>query len=109
VPHITEDRVLETSTTTGTGAFAPAGANTLSVDVYELALFCAPEPATVGYEATRLNTGDRASGTLGPGTAGVTPPAATTLLAYSQNWRTNNATALAVGLDIFSDYIETDQ
>lgn len=88
------------------GANFPA--NTLSVDVYELALFCAPGSTSVGWEVTRLNTGHMASGTL-TGTVGTQLPAVTTLLTYSQNWRTNNATALAVGLDIFSDYIETDQ
>lgn len=88
------------------GANFPA--NTLSVDVYELALFCAPGATDVGWQVTRLNTGDVASGTLS-GTLGTQLPAQNTLLTYSRNWRTNNATALAVGLDIFSDYIETDQ
>ncbi len=41
-------------------------------------------------------------------TAGVQLPANTTLLTYQQAWRCNNTTALAVGLDIMSDYIETD-
>lgn len=81
--------------------------NTLNTDVYELALFCPPGSVIVHYEVTRLNTGDRVTGTL-TGTAGTQLPSSTTLLSYSQNWRTNNATALAVGLDIFSDYIETD-
>lgn len=91
------------------GANFPA--NTLSVDVYELALFCAPGSNVVNYQVTRLNTGHTATGTLNAGnlTTGVVVPAATTLMSYSQNWRCNNTTALAVGLDIFSDYIETDQ
>ena len=88
------------------GANFPA--NTLSADVYELALFCAPGAITVGWQVTRLTTGDTASGTLS-GALGTVLPAQTTLLSYSWNYRTNNATALAVGLDIFSDYIETDQ
>jgi hypothetical protein len=83
-------------------------ANTLSADVYELALFCAPGAITVGWQVTRLTTGDTASGTLS-GALGTVLPAQATLLSYSWNYRTNNATALAVGLDIFSDYIETDQ
>lgn len=88
------------------GANFPA--NTLSADVYELALF-APVDADneVYYEVTRLNTGHVATGLL-TGTAGTALPAATTLLTYCWNYRTNNATALAVGLDICSDYIETD-
>lgn len=76
---------------------------------YELALFNAPGNNTsVGYQVTSLDTGATASGTL-TGTAGTQLPAATTLLTYAQSWRTNNATALAVGLDICSDYIETDK
>lgn len=83
-------------------------ANTLSADVYELALFCPPASTQVGWQVTRLNTGHTASGIL-TGTPGTQLPSVTTLLSYSQNWRTNNATLLAVALDIFSDYIETDQ
>jgi hypothetical protein len=82
--------------------------NTLSVDCYELALFASPNLTTVGYMVTRLNTGNVASGLLTAATAGLQLPAATTLLSYHKAWRTNNATALAVGLDIISDYIETD-
>lgn len=82
--------------------------NTLSTDAYELALFAPPGvAATVYYEVTRLNTGHVATGVL-TGTSGVVVPASTTLLTYMQAWRTNNATALAVGMDIMSDYIETD-
>jgi hypothetical protein len=88
------------------GANFPA--NTLSADVYELALFCAPGSTSIGWQVTRLNTGDIAAGTL-TGTLGTQLPAQNTLMTYSWNFRTNNATALAVGLDIFSDYIETDQ
>jgi len=85
-------------------------ANTLSVDAYELALFCAPGVQnSVGWQVTRINTGDTVSGTLTAATPGVQLPANTTLLTYSQSWRTNNATSGPVGLDIFSDYIETDQ
>ncbi len=89
------------------GANFPA--NTLSIDVYELVLFAKPAADnTVYYRVTCLNTGYVAEGTLTAATAGVQLPANTTLLAMTQVWRTNNATALAVGLDIMSDYIETD-
>lgn len=89
------------------GANFPA--NTLSADVYELVLFAPPNANnTVGYRVRRLNTGDVASGTLTAGTPGTQLPASTTLLTVTQAWRTNNATALAVGLDIMGDYIETD-
>ena len=82
--------------------------NTLSADVYELALYSAPNWAgLVSYEVTRLNTGDVATGDL-TGTSGTQLPAPTTLLTYHWAYRTNNTTALAVGLDIISDYIETD-
>ena len=75
---------------------------------YELALFAPPNQNGVcSYQVTRLDTGDAASGTIS-GSGGVILPATTTLLTYMQAWRSNNATALAVGLDIMSDYIETD-
>jgi hypothetical protein len=88
------------------GANFPA--NTRSTDAYELALFASPNLTSVGYMVTRLNTGNVASGLLTGETAGVQLPAPTTLLTYHKAWRTNNTTALAVGLDIISDYIETD-
>lgn len=88
------------------GANFPA--NTLSVDAYELALFSPPnQNGVVKWEVTRLNTGHVASGTIN-GSGGVILPATTTPLSYAWGYRTNNATALAVGLDIMSDYVETD-
>lgn len=83
-------------------------ANTLSVDAYELALFAPPDNGSVGWMVTRLNTGAVASGTLTAATAGLQLPLNTTLLSYHKAWRSNNAALLAVGLDIISDYIETD-
>jgi len=68
---------------------------------YELALF-APPAGNVQYQVTRLDTGAIASGEI---TSGL--PLNSTLLCH-QIWRTNNATALAVGLDICSIYMETD-
>jgi hypothetical protein len=82
--------------------------NTRGVDVYELALFASPNNGNVGYLVTRLNTGAVAAGTLTALVAGTQLPLNTTLLSYHKAWRTNNATALAVGLDVMSDYIETD-
>lgn len=82
--------------------------NTLSVDMYELVLFSPPnQNGVVKYRVTRMNTGHTASGTL-PTSNGTVLPATTTALSYAWGYRTNNATALAVGLDIVSDYIETD-
>lgn len=84
------------------GANFPA--NTLSVDTYTLYLFCAAGVNnSVGYLVERNNTTNVASGTL-TGTAGTALPANTTLLTMLQAWRSNNATALAVGLDIFDFY-----
>lgn len=88
------------------GASFPA--NTLSTDPYELALFAEPNSTRVDYQVTRLNTGQVASGVLTAATAGLQLPAPATLLSQHKAWRTNNATALAVGLDLISDYIETD-
>lgn len=83
-------------------------ANTLSADAYELALYSPSSDSThVYWEVTRINTGDVATGTF-TGTSGTAIPSPTTLLTYQQAWRCNNATARAVGLDIMSDYIETD-
>ncbi len=80
--------------------------NTLDTDMYELALFASPQTQTIGYLVTRLNTGHTASGTLS-GTVGTVVPSSTELLG-PWGYRTNNATALAVGLDVASAYIETD-
>jgi hypothetical protein len=77
-----------------------------SVDVYELALFSAPNSGDVHYEVRRLNTGDVATGTIVNSGATVLPT--NTILIGPWGYRTNNATALAVGLDVMSAYIETD-
>lgn len=83
-------------------------ANTLSADAYEIALFSAPNiPNSVGYRVSRLNTAHVAEGTLTAATPGVQLPSSTAML--TQNFfRSNNATALAVGLDVCSVYMETD-
>jgi hypothetical protein len=86
------------------GANFPA--STLSTDLYEITIYSPPGAAnTLHYRVERVGTGLVVTGQLGPGTAGVTIPAATTLLAHAA-WRTNNATALAVGLDICNIYFE---
>lgn len=89
------------------GASFPA--NTLSTDVYELALFSPPnQEGIVHWRVSRLNAGGFvAEGTLGPSN-GINLPSTATLLTNMWAYRTNNSTALAVGLDIMSDYIETD-
>ena len=82
------------------GASFPA--NTLSTDVYELAMFAPSIGGEVNYTVTRMNTEGVASGKI---TTGL--PLGTQLLCH-QIWRTNNATALAVGLDLCGIYMETD-
>lgn len=79
--------------------------NTSSVDMYELALFAAPNATDIDYEVTRLNTGHVATGTLSG--AGTAIPNETTLIG-PWGYRTNNASALAVAIDVASAYIETD-
>lgn len=86
------------------GANFPA--DTRSTDIYELALFSAPNSGDVHYEVTRVNTGDVATGTI-TNSGSTVLPTNTTLIA-PWGYRTNNATALAVGLDVMSAYIETD-
>ena len=81
------------------GANFPANTNT---DAYELNLF-SPPSGGVHWHVRRLNTAFEASGFL----ASTDTPVATTLLCH-QLWRCNNATALAVGLDVCGIYIETD-
>ena len=81
-------------------------ANTRNTDAYELALFSAPNSGNVQWEVTRLNTGDRVAGVIENTDASVLPTNATLLAPWG--YRTNNATALAVGLDVMSAYVETD-
>ena len=81
------------------GADFPANTN---VDAYELNLF-APPAGGCYWQVRRLNTTFEATGFL-PSTE---IPIATQLLCH-QLWRCNNATALAVGLDVCGIYIETD-
>lgn len=76
--------------------------HTLSADVYELALFCAPNSTQIEYEVTRLNTGHSASGTI------TTDLPVSTQLLLPMFMRGNAATALAVGIDVMGLYIETD-
>lgn len=83
--------------------------NNPNTDVYELALY-SPQGSdfNVYYEVTRINTGDVAAGTITGDGGGVVLPAPNLLLDYAWHWRCNLATGLAVGLDIMSSYIETD-
>lgn len=88
-----------TATKINLGASFPESTNT---DMYELSLYAAPNSTTVYYGVTNLSTGATASGTI---TSNL--PAVNTLLTY-QLWRHNATTGSAVGLDIVSIYLETD-
>ena len=81
------------------GADFPANTN---ANAYELNLF-APPAGGCYWQVRCLNTTFEATGFL-PSTE---IPIATQLLCH-QLWRCNNATALAVGLDVCGIYIETD-
>jgi hypothetical protein len=75
---------------------------------YDLMLWCPPNSnGEVSYQLERIDTGTSIGGTLTPATPGLQTPANTTLLA-PRLWRCNNATALAVSLDVINAYIETD-
>lgn len=82
------------------GATFPA--NTLSTKVYELAMFAPPNGSNVVVVLRNLSDGLEQGITLS-----TDIPASTTLLAPTM-WRSNNATALAVGIDLMGLYIETD-
>ncbi len=72
------------------------------VDLYELALFAAPNGSAVGYRVKKLSTGGETSGTIA-----TNIPSSTTFMAI-QMWITNNATAAAAGLAMSKIYLETD-
>lgn len=92
----------------GTTGFVPIDlgsnfpANTTNTDAYDFTLFAPPAGNFVGWKLERLNTGNMVSGIL------TTDLPASTALLTIHGWRTNNAVAAAVGLDMMSVYIETD-
>ena len=88
-----------TATKINLGASFPESTNT---DFYELALYCAPNGTTVFYEVVNLTTGVETSGSI---TTNL--PLNTQLLTW-QIWRHNVATGIAVGIDVSSVYLETD-
>lgn len=81
-----------------------------NTDFLDFSLWSPPNANGVVYyhvERVTLTQSYFAYGVLGPGTAGVTLPASSTLLAF-RAWRNNNTAAAAVGIDISSIYLETD-
>lgn len=88
------------------GVNFPAGG--LSTDLYELILYCSPaDNNRIRYRVERVNTGHVATGTLTAATPGTQLPSNATVLGPIF-YRSNNATALAVGLDVLSYYSEAD-
>jgi hypothetical protein len=88
----------------GTALGAP---NTLSTAAFELALFAPNSLVNTWYvQVTNIFTGVTVTQTCTSAT-GVTSPGNTALLAHKA-FKTNNATALAVGFDLCSIYVETD-
>jgi pectate lyase len=78
-----------------------------STDLLEFTIYARPDDATkCAWRLENISTGVIASGVL-TGTAGTALPAVTTLMGPIA-WRSNNATALAVGIDVCSFYIESD-
>jgi hypothetical protein len=82
---------------TDLGTLFPAGTST--ADAYYFRLYVPPNatPSLIGYHVERINTGDVATGVYG--TAPDTAASGGGLLS-PKAWRSNNATLLAVGLDI---------
>jgi hypothetical protein len=108
VGHNSANANLQMMTNDGTGTAtqidlgASFPANTLSTDVYEFRMFASPGGTSVGWYIENLGTGVAREGTI---TTDL--PVNTTLLA-PHVWRHNGGTALAVGIDVISLYIETD-
>jgi len=86
--------------------------NTLSADMYRLTVWAAKD-GSINYQVDRFTgTGATqpafsASGTFPNATPGTTAPATTTAITPCL-WRSNNATALAVGLDLRAVCIMSD-
>lgn len=77
-------------------------------NLFDLTLFCPPgSNGVVNVRLENVSNGQVYNNTITPGTPGTQTPANTTLMTH-RAWRTNNATLLAVGIDIIGIYIETD-
>lgn len=98
----------QTAVALGTNFPPMAGVGATNGIAYDLSIFCSPNSnGVVNVRLERIGTAFVYENTITPGTPGVQTPLNTTLLAH-RAWRCNNATALAVGLDILGYYIETD-
>lgn len=87
---------------TALGANFPA--NTVSVDVYELAIYCPPNGSRIDWSLLRMNTGHFTSGSISAGANLM----ANTLFLNTQMWRGNGGTGTAVGIDMLSVYYDLD-
>lgn len=65
------------------------------------------ENGVIRYTVENLSLGTETSGVITPATVGVTTPSSLILL-QPRWWITNNAVAAAIGLDVGTFYIETD-
>lgn len=75
---------------------------------YDFMIWCPPNSnGVINWQLDRIDTGTSTAGTITPATPGVQTPANTTML-NTWMYRTNNATALAVGVDVINIYTETD-
>ena len=81
------------------GTFPPRD---LSVSMFEARIYCPPNSSTISYSLEVLNGGSFYSGSTN-----INLPANTTLLS-PQIWTNNGTTAGKVGIDVISQYIETD-
>ena len=98
----------QTTIPLGTNFPPMAGVGIANGIAYDMTIFAPPNSnGVIHYEVERIGTAFTATGTLTPTVVGTQTPASTTLLTH-QIWRTNNATLLAVGIDILNIYVETD-
>jgi hypothetical protein len=108
IGHDSTDTVMQLITNDGTGIATkvPLGAgfpiNTQGTDVYELALYCAPNSGSIGVQVTRLNTGDVFRASV------ISDLPVATQAIYPGFFRGNMSTALGVGIDVFGLYVETE-
>ena len=83
------------------------GAPTDTTALINLQIYCpVGRNGFAHVRATNRTNGQVFTRLFFPTTVGVQTPSVTTLLAY-RNWRTNNATALAVGVDVSRVYIKS--
>ncbi len=98
----------QTAIPLGTDFPPMAGVGAANGIYYELAIYSPPSAdGVVNLRLERLGTTFSTTVQVMPTTVGVETPASTVMLA-PRAWRTNNTTALAVGLDIGYIYLETD-